>query len=69
MTESSAVIECENQRLRPEKSEVERLLACNALAGELLKWQPKINLEEGLSRTIEWIKANLDKYRPDAYVL
>jgi dTDP-glucose 4,6-dehydratase len=62
-------IESEDQRLRPEKSEVERLLANNALALELLHWQPKVSLEEGLSRTIDWIKANLDKYRPDAYVL
>lgn len=69
MTGSSAVIECENQRLRPEKSEVERLLASNALAGQLLNWQPKVNLEEGLSRTIDWIRGNLDKYRPDTYVL
>ena len=69
MTGSSVAVETEDQRLRPEKSEVERLLASNALAAELLKWEPKVNLEEGLARTIEWIKANLDKYRPDAYVL
>ena len=62
-------IESEDQRLRPDKSEVERLLANNALALELLHWQPKVSLEEGLSRTIDWIKANLDRYRPDAYVL
>ena len=62
-------IESEDQRLRPEKSEVERLLANNTLALELLHWQPRVSLEEGLSRTIDWIKANLDKYRPDAYVL
>jgi dTDP-glucose 4,6-dehydratase len=62
-------IESEDQRLRPDKSEVERLLANNTLALELLHWQPRISLEEGLSRTIDWIKANLDKYRPDAYVL
>jgi dTDP-glucose 4,6-dehydratase len=65
----SIEIESEEKRIRPGKSEVERLLASNALAVELLKWQPKVSLEEGLSRTIEWIKANLDKYRPDAYVL
>jgi dTDP-glucose 4,6-dehydratase len=65
----SISIESEGQRLRPEKSEVERLLANNALAAELLNWRPKISLEEGLSRTIDWIKVNLDKYRPDAYIL
>ena len=69
MTGSSVAVETEDQRLRPEKSEVERLLASNALAAELLKWEPKVNLEEGLARTIEWIKANFpDRYNagPDA---
>jgi dTDP-glucose 4,6-dehydratase len=65
----SIQIESENQRLRPEKSEVERLLANVALAKELLRWQPAVSLEEGLSRTITWIQANLDKFRPNAYVL
>lgn len=68
LTGSSAKIECDSERLRPEKSEVERLLADNRLAGELLGWQPAIGLEEGLSRTIEWMRANLGHYRTDAYV-
>jgi dTDP-glucose 4,6-dehydratase len=57
----------EDQRIRPEKSEVERLLADNALAASLLKWQPAVSLEEGLRRTIEWLKVNRDKYRPNTY--
>jgi NAD dependent epimerase/dehydratase len=65
----SIEIESEEQRLRPENSEVERLQASNALAAELLHWQPKVSLEEGLSRTIEWVRVNLEKFRPDAYVL
>ena len=59
----------EDERIRPEKSEVERLLADNALAASLLKWQPAIGLEEGLRRTIEWVKANREKYRPDTYTI
>jgi dTDP-glucose 4,6-dehydratase len=56
-------IESEEQRLRPQDSEVERLLADNTLAQTILGWQPKVNLEEGLARTIAWIKDNLELYR------
>jgi len=59
----------DSQRLRPERSEVDRLLASNALAAEQLGWQPKVSLEEGLALTIGWIKANMDSYRPGTYVL
>lgn len=60
-------IESEDQRLRPQGSEVERLLADHALATSLLGWQPKVSLEEGLERTIAWIRDNLDLFR-SAYV-
>ena len=56
-------IESEEQRVRPEKSEVERLLADNTLARNLLGWQPRIGLEEGLKMTIEWVEGNLEGYR------
>ena len=56
-------IESEEQRLRPQDSEVERLLADNTLAQTILGWRPKVNLEEGLARTIAWIKDNLELYR------
>jgi NAD dependent epimerase/dehydratase len=62
-------VKSEDQRIRPEKSEVERLLASNALAASLLKWQPAISLDEGLRQTIEWVKANRDKYRPNTYTI
>lgn len=51
------------RRVRPEKSEVERLLADNALAGQLLDWRPQVALEEGLLRTAEWIRDHLGAYR------
>ena len=63
MTGRSIQIESEEQRLRPQDSEVERLLADNTLAQKILGWQPKVNLEEGLARTIAWIKDNLELYR------
>ena len=54
-------------RLRPEKSEVQRLLSDNHLAKERLGWQPAVDLTEGLRRTIEWVAAHLDRYQPDQY--
>lgn len=59
----------EDQRLRPEKSEVERLLADNTLARTLLGWEPRVSLEDGLARTIEWLRTNQVHYRPDTYAV
>jgi NAD dependent epimerase/dehydratase len=56
-------------RDRPKKSEVERLQADNTLARTLLGWKPEIGLEEGLTRTIEWIGQHLERYHPGVYVL
>ncbi|HNO95094.1 MAG TPA: GDP-mannose 4,6-dehydratase, partial [Anaerolineales bacterium] len=61
-------IESEDKRLRPSGSEVERLWADSTLAQKVLGWQPEIKLEEGLERTIAWLKDNLDLYRGNAYV-
>ena len=57
----------DDQRLRPAKSEVERLLADNRLAKELIGWEPKIRFEDGLRTTIEWMMSNLGRYRADVY--
>ena len=62
-------IECENERKRPEGSEVERLCAANDLARELLGWEPRYTLDEGLRLTIEWIGEHLEHYRPDTYAI
>jgi dTDP-glucose 4,6-dehydratase len=62
-------IEQAPERFRPDGSEVERLLADNSLARELLGWEPKVALEQGLEMTIAWIRENQDKYRPGEYVL
>jgi dTDP-glucose 4,6-dehydratase len=69
LTQSKATIECEAARLRPENSEVERLLAENKLARELLGWEPVVSLEEGLQKTIDWLSRNLERYRPDTYAI
>ncbi len=59
----------EPQRLRPEKSEVLRLISDNRLARIKLGWEPQIGLEEGLDRTIAWMRLNMDSYRPGQYAL
>jgi NAD dependent epimerase/dehydratase len=62
-------IQSEAQRMRPDKSEVERLLADNTLARTLLGWEPAVTLEDGLTQTIEWMRQNLNRYRPDVYTI
>ena len=61
------VVETQDGRLRPEKSEVERLLAANSYAKEVLNWEPRVTLESGLEKTVEWMKEHLNRYRPDLY--
>jgi dTDP-glucose 4,6-dehydratase len=55
------------ERLRPEKSEVFRLISDNRLAREKLGWSPQVNLDDGLKITIDWIRAHLDLYQPGRY--
>ncbi len=57
----------DSERLRPEKSEVQRLLSDNSLARKLLGWQPAVSLEQGLEKTIAWVSSHLDLYRPGRY--
>ncbi len=58
-----AEIRTEDRRVRPEKSEVERLMCNNSKAMKLLGWQPQISLREGLARTIDWFKAHAGEYK------
>ncbi len=64
----TARIEEDGQRVRPAGSEVDRLLADTSLAHSLLGWAPRVSFEHGLELTIEWMQANLEKYRPGVYV-
>jgi dTDP-glucose 4,6-dehydratase len=54
-------------RLRPEKSEVLRLISDNRLAREHLGWQPQTSLDDGLDQTIAWISSHIELYKPDVY--
>ncbi len=60
-------LEVEPDRLRPEKSEVQRLLSDNQRAREFLGWEPIVSLQDGLAQTITWISANLKHYQPGKY--
>ena len=64
-----AKIICDEQRLRPEKSEVNRLLGSNQKIKKLTNWELKYTFEEGIAETIEFLKNNLDKYKSDIYNL
>lgn len=63
----SVRIEVERQRLRPEKSEVLRLISDNRLAREQLNWAPRVSLEEGLDHTIEWIRTHMNLFKTGQY--
>lgn len=65
----NAKIVCEDQRLRPEMSEVNRLLGSNEKIKNLTNWEPKYTFEQGLAETIEFFRLNLDKYKTDIYNL
>jgi len=62
-------IESINERKRPVKSEVERLLADNTKANQLLSWKPSWTLDEGLKETIKWftLKENQSIYKSEIY--
>lgn len=65
----NARINTDEQRLRPEKSEVFRLFGSNEKIKQHTNWEQKYALEKGLAETIEWFrqKDNLKKYKPDIY--
>ena len=64
-----AKVESDDQRLRPAGSEVERLQADARRAQSVLGWTPRVSLEEGLQRTLEWIRNHLERYRPGEYTV
>lgn len=69
MINPAASIISDDVRIRPEKSEVERLLGSNQKIKMLTGWQPAHTLEQGLEQTIEWFsnQQNLQKYKADIY--
>jgi nucleoside-diphosphate-sugar epimerase len=60
-------VESESQRLRPEASEVNRLVADNRCIRELTGWRSKVPFRVGLEHTVKWIERNLSHFSPDRY--
>lgn len=60
-------IVCEEQRLRPADSEVERLLGSNKLLYSLTGFKPQTSMDEGLKLTVEWIRKHFEFYKADRY--
>ena len=65
----NARIVCEAERLRPEKSEVNRLLGDSTKLRKMTGWAPKYTFAEGLAETIEFLRGNLDSYKIGQYIL
>lgn len=61
-------VELEVERLRPVDSEVFRLISDNKLARESLGWIPQTGLDQGLEKTIEWVRNHLELYQTDRYI-
>ncbi|MFC2094593.1 NAD-dependent 4,6-dehydratase LegB [Bacteroidota bacterium] len=57
----------QSERIRPEKSEVERLFCENKKILEHTNWKPEYNLEIGLEETISWLRENKHHYKPNIY--
>jgi len=67
--EPEAKIIIDKKRIRPEKSEVNRLLGSNELIKSITNWNPQFTIDKGLKETICWFKEekNLEKYKPEIY--
>ncbi|MCY0725858.1 GDP-mannose 4,6-dehydratase, partial [Klebsiella pneumoniae] len=62
-------VETDDVRVRPEQSEVMRLLCDRSKAEQLLGWAPQVSLEEGLSRTVDYIRDHLALYHTERYAV
>ena len=72
-TGSKAIVQSDEQRIRPEKSEVDRLWSDNTKAKSLMKWKPFYIGHEGFAKavaeTVSWFRdpRNLERYKADIY--
>lgn len=60
-------ISCDEERIRPANSEVNRLIADASKLKKLSGWKPQISFQEGLGRTAEWVRRNLQHFSPQQY--
>jgi len=64
---STATLETDSRRVRPDAGEVTRLLADASLLRERTGWKPAHTLDQGLEKTLSWVRAHLDRYKSDLY--
>ncbi len=69
LAEKPIKIQQDEERVRAGNSEVDRLLADNTAAQQILGWKPIVSLEEGLRITMEWMRAHLEAYKPAFYAV
>jgi NAD dependent epimerase/dehydratase len=62
-----AEVVLDERRIRPEKSEVNRLIADNSKINNLTDWRSEVSFREGLIQTVEWIERNLMYFDVDNY--
>jgi len=67
LTKVDLKVKVDSKRIRPEKSEVQRLVCDYSKAHNLTGWEPHYTLEEGLEKTIDWLKENLEIYKEGIY--
>lgn len=67
ITGSRVRLTVDKARLRPEKSEVNRLLCDASRLQEICGWKPKTSLEQGLKKTCKWVKENMHTFKADIY--
>ncbi|WP_459928317.1 SDR family NAD(P)-dependent oxidoreductase [Desulfosporosinus burensis] len=65
--QSTAKIVVDEARVRPSRSEVNRLLADNRLAKETIGWEPRVSLEEGIKKTVVWVAAHMNRFQIGKY--
>jgi len=65
--QSTAKIVIDEARVRPNRSEVNRLLADNRLAKETIGWEPSVSLEEGIIKTVAWVAAHMNRFQIGKY--
>lgn len=67
VTQTRVRVVTDSKRLRPGKSEVERLICSADKIIELTDWRPRVSLEKGLEKTAAWIKNNMNSFKADIY--
>jgi NAD dependent epimerase/dehydratase len=67
LTGRTIEIESDPARIRPGSSEVQRLLCDFSATTALTGWEPRVDLRDGVGRTIEWLAKNQDRYRAHEY--